>query len=1632
MKSFGLLRTNVGLTTNVKIVIDSEYGFSLDSINSVPELSYSKYKAMSFNKDNYYDELLPFFYKGMKSEIAFNIKYDNDSDSMSDNFSNQYDNLYNCGARNIIDNKNYKEEFEYFAPLYIYKNKIPKKFIIFRVDNPGIGNVNKSNIKKDILQNFKTVKLFDLTNKTKFGQWMDLNVNNNDFFTETPFDMSFTRIEFSSWNGIDYKSGGYVNRSMFLDDVFEEEKEIFSLEKFIFDGFKDNKVIFSNIMNFTFLFDDTPATDKSLRKWSINRYYGFYLDDMELISGISPYITPLLKSDISISEDNILSSNSGDPFLNGWSDRPTYIEYENSYYKVEKFKEIQDKSVNPVNLNKSTTQNDTVQVSSVNMIDANVQEIKNVVTDEVTTSFVDKWKIISDTSLEGKQLLINKNTGYIRSDKVLINYDQSNLIIKDFELADIWVIEIDGKYHNLIKDIDGIKINSDYSFKFYENEYSYYINSSDSSYETKVSILVDDNNKPKSFGIYRLKLSDIKDFDNRIVDTEFSKFEYEKENELTETEETKMYVTNLNSNSNPKDLDDFRINGKVVNVPVSSEYTANNETFKITNDELSPIWRKNPVYCRWMFDGSLSSNDYPYILNNSNIFEGFNRTTNVFDVDPNRMERNLDYFYTINSSTYSYSHHTLHIEENNDDGINDKFNFDLDKYLNIDTYDTKSTKYYKFDYFSHFFNRNMKFVNNEVNKNFKKYSLLTPGDNTTPNITLFRGIKFLIYDVDKVKLNTNNKIESINIKSSNKFDDYKLSILLTSSDNGMRWDIINKWNMDTYFTKGKIVSHNDILYKCNKDHITDLPTLAFNNINYQTGPYNTTNWDLYENNKSPFWNPKGSYYEDDYVYNGGNYYKYVGSLPISFWNANSLIILESNEIKYFNTYLKGSKVIFNGKYYECINLNGSAKIPTDILDWIEIDSVDSSLCSWVIISLWNNSSSYNKDTLKVYNNILYKSNSTSIPGEVPIKSTLWDRIYSLESDTDYIYKINNNPFLLMNGEYYLLLNNINNKTLDNGINIYINKKYKNILINIYINDNTINNLRDKDRDDLYKSISKKLTANNFIECINNLSLKHDFSDYLNYIIIDENGVRKTYNYDNNIEELPHIIFAEKPESLSVKVNSLEHTAVNIDKLKATKILNDGRIHNKYELNYFNKTHIGSTINENNYTPLVLPNYHGSVNIQNSNIYRFSGKYTPLFYDIQLFKADNSISYNEMNISLYTKELERVNFIVTMNGIKTEKLFDIYPGISYSTPYDYYKQVMNILNNDIIFNKTEFIFKVNKNDLYLKDSLLFDFNSINYNSVDRILPDLTNNINNGLLSGDITYVNNSTVYPGPHLQFNGITQSTIKVKVGSINKSSTIEAFVMFITQSNSYNTLIGSDDFSIGLLNNNQIFFKDKYVSNDVDIVSINYSNTDIKLGIWYHLVCTTEYDLEKDISYNNIYIDGYENYLGLTGCTGSKSNITDIIIGDSTILINGHSPFKGSFSGLRVYDRLLTQDEIKYNYVNRHDLLSIKYKSTVGDIKIELSRIYPSLIIDIIDDDSNIDIDFIIGATGGTPPYTWSHNHHNQGLFSTNNSFIYDINKGLSNYIRVKDSIGLISDIGYYTINMGNIQYPISGTFSY
>ena len=1665
MKSFAILRTNAGLTTNVKVVVDSTYGLSLDSIDSSPELSVSKLKKLAFNKNNYFDELVPYFFREFPAEIAFSIKYEGDSESMTDNFANQYDEIYQYGARNIVSNKDYKEEFEYFAPLHINKGALPKYFVIFRVDGHGMIKLDRHNIKDEIFNNFKTVKLFDMTKNTNLGEWIDNSFASNENFPSTAVEINFEKLEFSQWNGIDYDSGGYTAKSLFLDDYLEKEKEIFELEKFVLDGFKNNKVIYPNIINFSFLFDDTPATESSLRKWSINRYYGFYLEEMDMVKTMSPYSPPSIKADAIVASGNLLESPTGDPFLDGWSDeKPFYVEYDGEYYKVEKFSEMQSKpSLKPV-VNKNQNPGQAPRQTTLSVrgkeapvaVRAEMEEFQErpltsgtVITEQITPTYITKWRIISSVDLTGKQLMLNQNTGYVDADnKALKKSDGSAFDIADFDLADLWLIEIDGMHHNLTKEDGIIKIHSDYAFKFYQNEYEYWINKPDASYTKKVGFIVDAENPPKKFKIYRLRLSDIKDFDDKIVDTEFSKFEYEKESEITDTEETKLYMSNLNSESHPKELDDFIYKNKVAHIPVSSEYTANHETFKIVGDDISPIWRKNSVHCRWTFENSLGANDYPYVLNNSIRFEDYNRSVNPFDPDPNRGERNLDYFYTVNSSTFSYLHHTLHVENNGPNGIS-RFGFDFNKYLGTsEYYQGTASKKYDIDYFSWFFERKTTFLSNQIIKNASKHSIFSAGDSIVPNITLFRGIKFLIQEVDSVKKNSSGQIETINTKNSNKFDGYKFSILLSQKSNGMRWDVIDEWKMDKDYRAGDIVAYNDILYRAKRDSKTTMPTVNKNSLQIKALPYNLDDdWEYYIDRDMIMFNPLNSqnnYYQKgsdtlskSVAYSGGDYYMFNGyDKPIDFWNpiiaykTNSRLTRDTGGLISHMGYSKGSIVLYRGDYYKS-TLDNNIYPPNYSQEfinadkawqrhWEKIDPVDSASTRWIEIQIWSPNATYSPKTYIVHNEILYISNSlaTSISsGEEPGVSNLWDRLYSLVADTEFNYQPNSNPLIRMNNEYYQIVSNDWESTLENGINIYINEKWGHVFVNIAINDNTATNLSEKDRDELYVSLNKKITAANFISAINNLSNKHDFSDYINYRVIDSEGNLKSYNFEN-IESLPYILFAEKPERLDIKANSLKISQIDVSGLKPTKVLADGKIDNLLELNYFNKTHIATSIETNQDSPIVVKNYHGAQNIVNDTIFRFGGNYVPLFYDIELFKKDNATSYNEMQIALNLESTQDLIFRFEKDGSYVERTHTIYPGASYSY-------------------STNTIFTAQSRAVTLASPTASDFREIGSvisrtNTPPGIAVQETATPyawGPGAVEGDRYLIGTSPTgtWSGTYSLVGTSSVFTKKNSIAQVKKG-VLDPSGNFVAASSTASV----PGWGIGWTGPLGVWSYSPPQENDVIYVS------DMESSI--------RYDGRKWVLHDSTNAAKFESvstfvassfYDQISSIILEESLFTGIDFVFETHLASSEYVIDPIYEGFLEYDRIQAESGSIRNY----NILSIKYKSSHGDLKVDISTIKPSIFMEMIDTPSNLTIS--LGATGLNPPFQWSFTYsvasaydpdeYSIQAFTTSNAYLLTDTTGTNLVfdITVMDSAGSTSSTGYYSVNAGS-PISIDGTFSY
>ena len=260
-KSFQLLRTNPALTTNVKLVVSSDSTLYLESFNTNTQLSDNKYKHFKILKTQLYEEQIVNFYKGIPSQLAFDVKYDSDNTTVFKTYDKQFDDMYWSGAKSIEDNW-HKEDYEYFAPLYIKKDNIPNGFIILRVDEAtpyeeidnefNVTKLTKDNFNTQIVDKWKCVNFYDMRYQSIFGSFLYNNYVNNTRFPDRSFELDFRKYEYSKCHGIDYKNGVYVEKSKYLQETLYYEQPHFRLEKEIINSFKNNNLIYPNILNVKF------------------------------------------------------------------------------------------------------------------------------------------------------------------------------------------------------------------------------------------------------------------------------------------------------------------------------------------------------------------------------------------------------------------------------------------------------------------------------------------------------------------------------------------------------------------------------------------------------------------------------------------------------------------------------------------------------------------------------------------------------------------------------------------------------------------------------------------------------------------------------------------------------------------------------------------------------------------------------------------------------------------------------------------------------------------------------------------------------------------------------------------------------------------------------------------------------------------------------------------------------------------------------------------------------------------------------------------------------------------------------------------------------------------------------------
>ena len=288
--SFQLVRTNPKLTGNVKLAVNEKGDMYLNAIKANLELSNDDYSKFPVDPNRSHAANLFYFFKGgsTPNEIIFDLNEQVDLFKTSKNFKDQYDfSHYFSGAKYLASNK-YEERMSYFAPLYL-KKEVPNYFVVFKIEDPLNDVVSavksaydsgddKGQYMLDFFKKATIIKTFDLRPETTVGKYIRTYIEDINF-PISPLTVSFEEDDFTSWNGVIVNDGVLGSKGEYLYEFYQNSYPLKFFEQNMTDGFSRNGIIFPNILNLEFIFNDDSS-----EKYDFNRYFGMYVNSLEVTS----------------------------------------------------------------------------------------------------------------------------------------------------------------------------------------------------------------------------------------------------------------------------------------------------------------------------------------------------------------------------------------------------------------------------------------------------------------------------------------------------------------------------------------------------------------------------------------------------------------------------------------------------------------------------------------------------------------------------------------------------------------------------------------------------------------------------------------------------------------------------------------------------------------------------------------------------------------------------------------------------------------------------------------------------------------------------------------------------------------------------------------------------------------------------------------------------------------------------------------------------------------------------------------------------------------------------------------------------------------------------------------------------
>lgn len=293
-----LLRANPKLSGNVKLVVDTDYKLYLDTFKANPVLNNKNVRKYPISSDGNYPRDIKKVFKNIPIKNLFGLPENSlKAHKVYNDYKDQYETMYEYGAETNTDSL-YSENMKILAPLHI-GNDIPEFFAIFRYDDvfneetysgKDINDIEKF---KTLIKDSKVIKTYDLRTTTSIGQYLNnyknmlsnygqcyLQFIEQDYNQNSPYYRQGNNI----WKGISVERGILVNQSettyfgsKILNSDIPNKQEMFN--NYIIAGFERHNLIYSNIINLEFMFNDDD-----MKEYSMHRYFGLYLTANDFIN----------------------------------------------------------------------------------------------------------------------------------------------------------------------------------------------------------------------------------------------------------------------------------------------------------------------------------------------------------------------------------------------------------------------------------------------------------------------------------------------------------------------------------------------------------------------------------------------------------------------------------------------------------------------------------------------------------------------------------------------------------------------------------------------------------------------------------------------------------------------------------------------------------------------------------------------------------------------------------------------------------------------------------------------------------------------------------------------------------------------------------------------------------------------------------------------------------------------------------------------------------------------------------------------------------------------------------------------------------------------------------------------------